>query len=285
MDRRCLRRPAVRPGLPRRRADHRPRRRRLRHEHRMVLMPCQRPRQRPQSAQTQHVRKSEASAIAQAARPDRGQSPTLTSGASGLAVQELDQSCLRTQNPFSLLRRKRREEVGQDSLPRDIHHVAGVDPASGTPGESDAPLEHRGVGRMEAVQVRTDGRSAGDADVSIAVGNRVPVPDLSPMLSPGRCSSSRHTEHSRPQRSAQHSLRARLPSTTDRNQLFVTSRNPCLNPIPAPPTLKDMVGGLPRRVVAQRRFGRQHGAAVAPCAAVGTTGGEAVTDVPGAERV
>lgn len=219
MNRRCLRRPAVRPGLLRRRADHRPRRRRLRHEHRMVLRPRRRPRQRPESPQAQHVRQSETSTTAQAAPPDRGQPTTLTSGASGPAVQELDHSRLRTQKPFSLLKRKRREEVDQDSLPRDVHHVAGVDPASGTPGESDAPLEHRGLGRMEAILVRTDGRSADGADASIAVGNRVPAPDLSPMLPPGRCSSSRHAEHSRAQRSAQRSLRTRLRPTTDRNRL------------------------------------------------------------------
>lgn len=45
----------------------------------------------------QHVRQSETSATAQAASPDRGQPPTLTSGASGLVIQELDQSRLRTQ--------------------------------------------------------------------------------------------------------------------------------------------------------------------------------------------
>ncbi|MFB7956622.1 ISL3 family transposase [Streptomyces sp. NPDC056045] len=96
LDRQRLRGRAVRPGRLRRRTDPRPRRRRLRHEHRLVLRTRRGPRQRPESPQAQHVRQSETTAAAQAAPPDRGQPPTLTSAASGLAVQELDHSRFRT---------------------------------------------------------------------------------------------------------------------------------------------------------------------------------------------
>lgn len=80
--------------------------------------------------------------------------------ASGLAVQEPDQPCLRTCKPLPLFARKRSKDIDQNSLSRNMRHVAGVDPAAGTPGESDAPLEHGGLWRMESVLVRADGRSA-----------------------------------------------------------------------------------------------------------------------------
>jgi hypothetical protein len=134
----------------------------------------------------------------------------LIAATSGLAVQELNQPCFRTCKPLPLFARKRSEGVDQDLLSWDVHHVAGVDPATGTPGESDAPLEHGGLGRMNSVLVRADRRSAGGTDPTVPVGDRVPGPDLAPVLPPGRCSSSRHARHSLPQRVAQHSDPAKL---------------------------------------------------------------------------
>lgn len=162
LDRRRLRGRAVRPGRLRRRTALRPRRRRLRHE--------------PASRVTARRR--------------------LTSALSSLAVKELDQSRFRTEKALPLFTGKGSQNVDQYSLPRNLHHVAGVDPATGTPGESDAALEQGGLRRMEAVLVRADGRSAGSTDPSIAVGNRPPGADLSPALLPRDCSSSRHEEQS-----------------------------------------------------------------------------------------
>lgn len=58
---------------------------------------------------------------------------------------------------------------------------------------------------MESELVRADGRSAGGTDPTVPVRDRVPGPDLAPVLPPGRCSSSRHAQHCLPQRVAQHS--------------------------------------------------------------------------------
>ncbi len=122
------------------------------------------------------------------------------SAVTALTLQEIDQPRFRTCKPFPLLREQRSEGVDEDLLPGDVHHVAGVDPAAGTPGESDAPLEHGGLGGMATVLVGADGRSAGGADSSVSLGDRVPGPDFEPALPPGRCSSSRHAEHSLPRR-------------------------------------------------------------------------------------
>lgn len=140
----------------------------------------------------------------------------LISAASGLAIQELNQPCFRTCKPLPLFAGKRSEGVDQDPLSRDVHHVAVVDPATGTPGESDAPLEHGGLGRMESVLVRADGRSAGGTDPAVPVGDRVPGPDLAPVLPPGRCSSSRHAQHSLPRRVARHSRPGEAGAGPDR---------------------------------------------------------------------
>ncbi|MFD0403755.1 ISL3 family transposase [Kitasatospora sp. NPDC127116] len=184
------------------------------------------PRQRPQGAQAQHVRQSEATPAAQAAPPGRGQPTTptrrrapdwLSSAVSDLTVQELDQSRFRTKKPFPLLLGKRSERVDQHSLPRDVHHVAGVDPAAGTPGESDAALEHGGLGRVEAVLVRADRRSTVGTLSPIAVGHRLPAPDLPPMLPSGPCSSSRHAEHDLSQRVVRRTLRSKISVNTDRH--------------------------------------------------------------------
>lgn len=168
---------------------------------------------------TQHVRPSKAPAAAQAARPDRRQPPALTSAASGLTVQKVNQPRFRTQEPPPLLTRERSEGVDQNPLPGDVHHVAGVDPAARTPGEPDAALEHGGLGWMEAVLIRADRRSAGGTDSSIAVGNRVPGPDLPPVLSPSRCSSSRHAGILPHSESLGMAIRAGLRSSTGRNCL------------------------------------------------------------------
>ncbi|MQY40906.1 hypothetical protein SRB17_89390 [Streptomyces sp. RB17] len=162
-------------------------------------------------------------------RPDQGQAAAdeevvprpaggwnLISAASGLAVQELDQPRFRMCKPLPLFEGKRSEGVDQDPLSRDVHHVAGVDPATGTPGESDAPLEHGGLGRMESVLVRADGRSAGGTDPAVPVTDRVPGPDLAPEPPHGRCSSSRHAQHSLPQRVARHSHPSEAGAGADR---------------------------------------------------------------------
>ena len=115
-----------------------------------------------------------------------------------LPVQVVDQPRLAPSEPFPLVVRQRRQSVDEDAPPRHVHHGAGIDAAAGTPGEADAPLEQRGLRRMEPVPVRADGCPAGRTDPPVTDGDRLPGPDVAPRRPAAGCSSHRHAAHSSP---------------------------------------------------------------------------------------
>lgn len=113
-----------------------------------------------------------------------------------LLVEILDQPRLAPLKLLLLITGQRCQGINKYPPPGNVHHRAGVDPAARTPGEPDAPFEHGGRRRMEAISVRADSRTAGRTNLPISIRDRLPGPDLEPSLPLAGCSSHRHTEHS-----------------------------------------------------------------------------------------